>query len=272
MGLRLKNIITDYKSEEDITFIREFEKSFQFVQAKRFNAQFQGIIGQIDERKIEQNCYDEEFLQNNNCRNLDDVFEIIYEFEDKISVFSEKFPNKSFVYIDVDCFGGTCLYKGFIVKNGEISYRQESTYDGHIKLLERLNQDFKEWNFEPFSRDFFTKRGEINGKIYDFSIAGLWLALKNDYSDTTKYYIDGSANGLLLKHNNNYTYYFKPSNQNIEITGVIYNDDAEMVNEILSVPDNSFQGMDYELEITFSERTNVVKKTSNNNVNNDRGK
>ena len=266
MGVRLKNIITDYNSEDDILFIEEFESSFQFVQAKRFNSQFQGIIGQIDEQKIEEKSYnDDAFLKNNNCNDLDEAFEIISEFEDHINDFSKKFPEKSFAYIDVDCFGGICFYEGFIVKNGEINYRQKHTNDGHIKLLEKLNKSFKEWNFEPFTRDFFTKKGMIKGHINNFSIAGLWLAINNDYPDKKKYYVDAGLNELILRCHNNYYYYFTSSNENIKVTGVIYNDDDEMVKEIANVANNSFIGMEYELEIHLFQKDKVIHKTSANN-------
>jgi len=159
VGVLLKNIITDYTSDEDIIFLNEFENHFQFVQAKRFNSQFEGIIGQVDEYKIEQKSYtDRDFLKNNNCIDLDNAFDIIHKFEDKISEFSKRFPKKSFVYIEVDCSGGICFYDGFIVKNGEINYRLENSHNGHIELLKKLNKNFKNWNFEPFRRGFFIKQ------------------------------------------------------------------------------------------------------------------
>ena len=204
-------------------------------------------------------------MKKNNCSAVDEVFEIISEFEGEISDFSKKFPEKTFVYVDVDCFGGTCLYEGFIVKNGKISYCQERAYDGHIKLLEKLNSSFRDWNFEPFTRDFFTKKGMINGLINNFTIAGLWLALKNDYPDTKKYYVDGGANELILRCHKNYYYYFTSSNKNIKVTGVLYNDDDEIVREVSGIPDNSFIGMEYELEIYLSEKNKIINKTSADN-------
>jgi hypothetical protein len=264
MGIRLKNIITDYTSEMDSTIVNEIKKSFQFIQVKRFDDQFQGIVGQINEVTVERNCDNAEFLEKNNCKELEDVFEIIACFEDKVIDFSEKFPKKSFAFIDVDCFGGVCSYNGFVVKNGEI-LNNENGSNGHIQLLKQLNPNFKEWYFEPFSRDFFIKKGDIKGEIKNFSIAALWLALKKDYPNGRKYYIDGGANSLILRCHNKYYYYFTTSNQNIEITGVIYNDEEKIINEIVDIPDNSFRGLVYELEINFSEKNYVVNKTSRGN-------
>ncbi len=264
MGITLKNIITDYRSEEDLMFLEAFETSFQFVQAKQFHAQFHGIIGQINETQIEHNSYrDDAFLKNHHCQDLDEAFDIIYQFEDQVKEFSKQFPSKLFAYVEVDCFGGACAYEGFIIKNGAIEYQQKPTNDGHIRLLEKLNPNFKEWYFEPFTRDFFTKKGIIKGHIQDFSLAGLWVALKTDYPDTEKYYVDAGANELILRCHHQYQYYFVSSaDRHITISGIIYNDDDEMVEEIASVPDNSFQGMTYELEIHLLDKDKVIQKTS----------
>ena len=265
MGMNLKNIITDFTSAEDLRIMTEIESSFQFAQVKQFDSQFKGIVGQINEAKLENAIYREEgFLAKHGFSDEDEFYEKLMDFEDEVVEFSKKFPEKLFAYVGVDCFGGTCMYDGLVAKNGEIVFHQEPDYAGHVNLLQQINRKFKKVYFEPFTRDFFTKKGEIKGMIKDFTIAGLWLALKTDYPDTKRYYVDGGAGSLILRCHGNYYYYFEARGGDIEVTGVIYQDDETIMQEIVEVPDNSFMGMEYEVEIDFLEKKKRVKKSSSN--------
>src|SRR5262249_28655254 len=50
--------------------------------------------------------------------------------EDGLAEFSRAFPGAKFVFIDADCFGGTCIYTGFVAQAGEVSLREEAAVAG----------------------------------------------------------------------------------------------------------------------------------------------
>lgn len=248
MGLTLRNIITKIDGKNDDLIIEKINSYFPYIKTKKFNSGIEGIVGQINEHEIERETYSnpEKF----EGKNFDGIFEEILEFEDNTIEFSKIFPDKKFAYIYVDCFGGTCLYSGFIVENGKVLQNQIYDYPGHISLLKVLDTNYEGFYFEPFTRDFFTKKGEIAGFIYDFSIAGLWLTLKADYPDTDKYYVDGGANNLILRKHNKFYYYFEDKgNRQLEITGTIYDDSSETLKDIEEVITNSFSGLQYKVLI-----------------------
>ena len=43
----------------------------------------------------------------------------LYVVEKGLAEFSREFPGNLFVYLHVDCFGGTCANEGFVIRNGE---------------------------------------------------------------------------------------------------------------------------------------------------------
>lgn len=109
--------------------------------------------------------------------------EIGYGIDEGLATFTARTPGQSWAYIDVDCFGGTCLYDGFIARDGE---RQHSlsgaSQRGHLELLEHLGATGLTWDFAPFHRAFLEGRSpatdelrrEIQGVVQG-SLSGLPL-------------------------------------------------------------------------------------------------
>lgn len=254
MGFKAKNIVTDFTDEKDVLILSEIQSFFPFVQAKFFDSGFKGIVGQVNEDKIHFDIEINGLLEKYNVNSLDEAFERIYEFEDKTVAFSKMFPHKKFAYIDVLCFGGTCLYEGFVVKDGEIILKESSSYGGHIVLLQAINPIFRDFYFAPFTRDFFTKKGEISGIIRDFSMGGLWVLLQTDYGDTGKYHFNGSHSSLFLENHDKFFFSFKSDgDRQIKVSGTIYNDSPETIKEIEKVIENLSQAMNCTIQITLTK-------------------
>ena len=148
------NIITE-KFDDD--FVYKITKKFPFFTFKLFNCNFNGIIGQLDVNKMYYECEELNEWEKYGLKASDEIIDKIYEVENDLIDFSKIFQNEIFGYIEVDCFGGTCYYKGFVVNNGKIIYRQETAKDGHINILKKINKKYDGYYFEPFTREFINK-------------------------------------------------------------------------------------------------------------------
>jgi hypothetical protein len=90
---------------------------------------------------------------------LEDLYEQIEQFEIKLIDLSQKYPDMAIAYVLADCFGGTCFYDGYVLKNGvkilEVDCR-EAGPQNLIDLLEplgiKLNGD---GYFQPLTRNYF---------------------------------------------------------------------------------------------------------------------
>ncbi len=91
---------------------------------------------------------------------VEDVFDAdAEELEDDISQWSKRFPQAQLVFIDVQCFGGKCMYQGYICSNGHILMREDTEEEGSGPLRRLLRYIGVELNerayFAPFERSFF---------------------------------------------------------------------------------------------------------------------
>jgi hypothetical protein len=81
------------------------------------------------------------------------------ELEANILQLSKQFPQAQFVFIDVECFGGICMYQGYICSNGHVLMREDTEEDGPEplrRLLHYIGVELDEHGyFEPFERGFF---------------------------------------------------------------------------------------------------------------------
>ena len=96
------------------------------------------------------------------------------------------FPHVRFAVIDVECFGGHCVYQGHIIGPGErVSVGTSGI--AHQKLLAALGAVDPPWNFAPFTRGFF-EHGEassgpprrqvlchVAGMLHDLVLIGIAL-------------------------------------------------------------------------------------------------
>jgi hypothetical protein len=76
---------------------------------------------------------------------------------DELPEFSARYPTVTFLWVDADCVGGTCLYSGYGCRCGQVLARQEApTRDGLGTLVQILGIELgPEQFFLPFTRGFF---------------------------------------------------------------------------------------------------------------------
>ena len=91
----------------------------------------------------------------------DEEFEELLEraaaVEEELPRFSILFPDTPFVFVSVDCFGGTCAYEGFVVRNGKLERELSMTYSRErlSQLLEPLGVRSRSGYFAPFVRGYW---------------------------------------------------------------------------------------------------------------------
>ena len=77
------------------------------------------------------------------------------DVEDGVPEWSRAFPDVTFAFVSVDCFGGTCLYGGYVVRGGETLVRVEAAPAGHRELLAHVGMNLHGDDFVPFGRGYF---------------------------------------------------------------------------------------------------------------------
>lgn len=77
------------------------------------------------------------------------------QVEGSLPDLSTEFPSVAFALIEVECFGGTCLYGGLVYKAGRVGLRQEPDAYGHRRLLEQVGITLTDNRFTPFERGYF---------------------------------------------------------------------------------------------------------------------
>src|SRR5262249_5589317 len=81
-----------------------------FCQAKLISAPFRGFgVRAPDPDRDAQS--DEEYER---------LLELSFAVERGLADFSRGFEDATFVFVDADCFGGTCVYMGFVVRAGAV--------------------------------------------------------------------------------------------------------------------------------------------------------
>jgi hypothetical protein len=109
----------------------------------------------------------------------EDVFdENIEELETDLLNWSKLFPQAQLVFIDVECFGGTCLYQGHGCSNGRVLMREDTEEEGPEplrRLLRYIGVELDERGyFAPFERSFFEGNNqEVATSIPAINIRGI---------------------------------------------------------------------------------------------------
>lgn len=154
MSFLLKGIFTKSTNDNIISLARS---KWHKLRIKKFEGELVGIG--IVAPDLTYRAIDDDYEE---CE------EINNKIENELQDFSKIFPETTFAYVFVDCFGGYCQYTGFVCKNGEkiVDY---SNAIGEIqpneeqtkvlkKILEEVGFSVEENGyFEPFTRGYFTE-------------------------------------------------------------------------------------------------------------------
>jgi hypothetical protein len=86
------------------------------------------------------------------------LLELPFAVERGLAEFSRDFPEAIFVFIDAECFGGTCIYTGFVAQDGEVRLRIAAEQPGTEslqRLLDPLGVRIEAGYFAPFTRGYW---------------------------------------------------------------------------------------------------------------------
>lgn len=105
-----------------------------FVTVRRFSSPFTGVIAAHDPSERE-----------------DDLAWVI---DEKLPQISHELGALPVAFVDVDCFGGTCMYGGHVMRDGAMVAHEPRSTSAHVRLFAHLGVDDPQWQFAPFSRGF----------------------------------------------------------------------------------------------------------------------
>ena len=217
MSYNTLSLITSLDDNEFESLKTSFVKVMTDFQIRKFYHPFEGIIAQYDLKKSD----------------IDDKKNSIEQIIKEISI---QHPQKKFALIEVDCYGGKCDSEGKIYMGGEIIAEEDYDHTAHFKLLKIINDNYQTWHFEPFTREFFTKKGGIWGQINDEKLIYFGLGIATAFQHNPLYRVEMTPNELILeKKGDYYIYLMEPLSNRIKILGSIINDSNETLDDLKNV-------------------------------------
>jgi hypothetical protein len=145
MGYQFKGFLTADPNTADAARHR-----WDFCQVRRVEEQFEGFIIR---------CPSENDLHpTENDKGLERLLALIDEVRSNLAELSLQFPRSPFVYVEVDCFGGTCMYGGAHFLGGkEIATFKPGVEVGKLaEVLKPLRVQLgTDGFFMPFTRGYF---------------------------------------------------------------------------------------------------------------------
>ena len=155
MGFHLRCAIAKVDDDSVADHFVEFATALypSFVRVRRFDAPFAGVIAAYDPQAAHDLVHDNWEVLGYADENaaIDDIEEAI---ESRIAHLSHEFPDTPIAFVDVDCFGGTCMYRGYVVNDGLQTYAEPASANAHVRLFEHMGVKDPQWHFPPFTRGF----------------------------------------------------------------------------------------------------------------------
>lgn len=192
MGFDLRCFVTPCDDDAEASAIlAAAAEAYPWAKRRRFRDPWPGVIAGADPDEVYEDY--KKHPERYPFEDEDSAYEVAYEgLEASLRGLSARFPERSFAYIEVMCFGGVCQFEGRVVRAGEVTLSERgSSGDGHVTLLKAAGAPQKEWHFEPFTRGFFDAehapsepaerrraiQGEIRGELRGFTLMALAIHL-----------------------------------------------------------------------------------------------
>jgi hypothetical protein len=143
-------IATAASSTQARTLLAGLTTDIPHTRGRAFEAPFAGVlVGAYYDELLR--AYD----QDPTAFAGEDPDELEWLVPERLGAASCRFPGKRFAFVDVDCFGGVCMYSGEIIVDGErVGPAIQASADGHQRLLEQLGVLDPPRVFPPFERGF----------------------------------------------------------------------------------------------------------------------
>ena len=154
MGFQLRCAVARIADDDEASQLIELARTGG-IAAHRLREPFLGIAAAYDPAELRDRLRDE-------LADGDDDDEIYERAEAVLDPLVAALPAHRFAIIDVDCFGGTCLYRGYTAGAGDHVQVATSSH-GHQQLLAAIGVVDPPWYFAPFTRGFFATGREPEG-------------------------------------------------------------------------------------------------------------
>ncbi|MNK32747.1 hypothetical protein D3C87_512150 [compost metagenome] len=218
MSYNTLSLITSLDNDDEFEKLKiNFIEMLEDFQIRKFNHPFKGVVAQYN-------------LKNSDKSDKKESTEQI------VKNISRLYQQKKIALIEVDCFGGKCDSEGKIYANGDLIAEEDYDHTSHFKLLKIINDNYQTWHFEPFTREFFTKKGGIWGQINDEELIYFGLGIATAFQNNPLYRVQMTHNELILeKKGEYYIYLMQPLSNRIKILGSIDNDSNETLEDLKNV-------------------------------------
>ena len=181
------------------------------------------------------------------------------QFEEHAKRVSMLYPLKRMALIEVECFGGKCASTGKLLESGKIIHEEPSDHLAHLKLLKQINEEVKTWHFEPFTREYFSKKGGIWGQVNGENFMFICIDLFTNYKNDRAFHCEMTENELILeKKDKFYLYLMEPFNECIKILGAVYDDSDEVLKELQEIIQTHILYMNSYVFIELIEQERVI--------------
>ncbi len=152
MGFYLHCAVVRTADDAEAGLMLAVARALPVTRAQRITAPFAGIVAAYEPRERREHAVAAALAAG---ASEDDADEAGYAAEeDGFAPLVRAFPHLRFAVIEVECFGGTCVYRGYIVGPGErVSVAMSGS--AHQQLLAALGAVDPPWYFAPFTRGFF---------------------------------------------------------------------------------------------------------------------
>jgi len=241
MSYNTLSLICAIDSEEEYAIIeRDLASMKPIPHIRKLIHPFKGIVAQIDHAKSGSD-------------------KLIMQFEEHARRVSELHPLRNMALIEVECFGGKCVSAGKLIKNGILIHEEAADHLAHLKLLKQLSEHVKTWHFEPFTREYFSKKGGIWGQVNGENFMFICIDLFTNYKNDAKFRCEMTENELILeKKEEFFLYLMEPLNECIKILGSVYNDSDEVLSELQEIIQTHILYMNSYVFIELIDREQVI--------------
>jgi len=124
----------------------------KFVKVRRFEFPLAGVIAGYDHNKAHDLI--EDFAAHGYADEEAAYEDVAEGVDNRMGELSLAFPETPIAYVDVDCFGGTCMFSGYVVRDGLSTHSEPVSSSAHVRLFEHLGVHDPQWHFAPFTRGF----------------------------------------------------------------------------------------------------------------------
>jgi hypothetical protein len=154
MGFHLKCALAKVAGDEAAQVVAAMRALFPpFVMVRHFTTPFEGVIAAYDDVK-QHEIFQADFAAHGFVDEDAAEEESAGAIDNRLPQLSHELGALPLAYVWVDCFGGTCMFQGHVMRDGMIVHSESRSSSAHVRLFMHLGVEEPQWHFPPFTRGF----------------------------------------------------------------------------------------------------------------------